>query len=186
MTDQDVDVDDAPAAARRGMRRRRAMALLRLAVTAGLLWFLTTKIDIAHAVDLIARSPAALLVAAVGTLAATTPVNALRWRLYRSAAAQPASCSRSSSSASSSIRSCPRGSAGTSSGPGDAGCWAFASAEHRRQEHRARARQRVFHLRRALRCRAAGAAPRHQRRAASGRPSCCCWPPASPAWSPFW
>jgi uncharacterized membrane protein YbhN (UPF0104 family) len=60
--------------------RRHAMAALRLVVTVGLLWFLAAKIDISRAGELISHAPATLLVAAVATLAATTPINALRWR----------------------------------------------------------------------------------------------------------
>jgi len=79
VTGPDACPDPVPAPPRRSVRRY-AMATLRLGVTVGLLWFLATKIDIAHAGELISRCPAMLLVAAVAALAATTPINALRWR----------------------------------------------------------------------------------------------------------
>jgi len=57
----------------------RAITGGRLLVTAGLFWFLVSRIDVGQAADLISKSMSSSLLAGVLVLAATIPVNALRW-----------------------------------------------------------------------------------------------------------
>jgi len=58
---------------------RRAITGGRLLVTAGLFWFLVSRVDVGQAADLISKSMSRSLFAGVLVLAATIPVNALRW-----------------------------------------------------------------------------------------------------------
>src|SRR5262249_54514638 len=76
----DPDAPDPDSAAPRRSVRRYAMATLRLGVTIGLLCSGRRKTTPARAGGLFPRPPPPLLAAAVAALAATTPINALRWR----------------------------------------------------------------------------------------------------------
>ncbi len=58
---------------------RRAIAGIRLLVTAGLFWILVSRIDVTQAADLLSRSLSSPLLAGILVLAATIPINALRW-----------------------------------------------------------------------------------------------------------
>jgi glycosyltransferase 2 family protein len=62
------------------------MTILRLLVTAGLLWIVAARLDLARAEEIIRHASLPLLGAALVALAATAPANALRWRIIIEAA----------------------------------------------------------------------------------------------------
>jgi uncharacterized membrane protein YbhN (UPF0104 family) len=65
--------------------RNFLITLLRLLVTAGLLWALATRLDLARAEAIIRHASLPLLAAALLALAATAPANAARWRVILAA-----------------------------------------------------------------------------------------------------
>ena len=60
--------------------RKLLFTILRLLVTAGLLWALATRFDIGHAVEMACRVSPPLLAAALAALVASVLANAVRWQ----------------------------------------------------------------------------------------------------------
>lgn len=65
------------------------MTLLRLLVTAGLLWALVTKFDLARVEEIVGHASLPLLAAALLALLAVAPATAARWRIILAAGAPP-------------------------------------------------------------------------------------------------
>src|SRR3954447_21567496 len=65
--------------------RRLSLVVLRLLVTIGLLWFLASRFDFEHAIEIVSRVSLLLLAAALAALVASVLVNAVRWQVVLAA-----------------------------------------------------------------------------------------------------
>src|SRR4051794_8053914 len=65
--------------------RKLLYLLLRLAVTAGLLWVLATRFNVGHVIEMAGRISLPLLGAALTILVASILVNAVRWQVVLAA-----------------------------------------------------------------------------------------------------